>query len=552
MDDARSGGRKPKREQRALDSFAKLYERPLPFSLEAEMALLGSMLLDPKVVPDVVSAISSPSDFYNEGHSAIYSALIDVYDRVPDADLVAIVDALRDRGKLEQVGGVDFLSKLAYETPSSAGATRYAKIVSDKAKLRRLIDAADQIIYDALNVGEYGVDAAREVIDAAESRVFEIAQEDQKADPQALADLLEIELERIRTSEGRGISGLATGFADLDKLLSGLQQGEMIVLAARPSMGKTAMVLNIAEQVARGGRAPEDPPKGAHQPVGIFSLEMSKASLVQRLLSAFSQVDSHRMRTGHLSQSEMASLHTHAEGLAETPIYIDDTPGLTVLALRARARRMVAQHGVRAIMIDYLQLLSAPGASRESRQVEVSLISRSLKALARELSVPVICLSQLNRASEQREGNRPRMSDLRESGSIEQDADVVMLLHREDYYHQHDPEWSEANADKVNTAELIIAKQRNGPTGTVQLTWDPKTTRFKNSAYGGGFGGGYAGGFTGSSPFDTEPKPMPAPAANPRPGAFPAGGRNGPVDNHRDGGGPDRGDFDEGDSDIPI
>jgi replicative DNA helicase len=549
MDDTRSAtvNGRPRREARSPQSFAKLYEKPLPYSLEAEMALLGSMILDPKVVPDVMALLAGAAkDFYSEQHAAIYQALIDVYDRIPDADGVAIVDALRDRGQLEQIGGADYISKLAYETPSSAGASRYARMVSDKARLRRLIDAADQIIYDALNVGQFGVDGAREVIDAAESLVFEIAQEDQKADPQSLAELLEVELERLRAAEGRGISGAATGFVDLDKLLSGLQAGEMIVIAARPSMGKTALALNIAEQVARGGRTPDEPSKGAHVPVGVFSLEMSKGALVQRLLSAFSQVDSHRMRTGHLSQSEMASLHTHAEGLAETPIYIDDTPGLTVLALRARARRMVAQHSVRAIMIDYLQLLTAPGSARESRQVEVSAISRGLKALARELKVPVVCLSQLNRASEQREGNRPRMSDLRESGSIEQDADVVVLLHREDYYHLQNPQWAQENPDKVNTAELIVAKQRNGPTGTVHLTWDPKTTRFRNYA-------GYTPAGTWdvtASPFDTEPAgPRPG-STQPSRGGFPAAPLSGPVEDFRDGGGPEH--EDDGAGGLPV
>jgi replicative DNA helicase len=515
-----------------MESFAKLYERPLPYSLEAEMALLGSMLLDPRVVPDVVGTIAADDDFYSESNGAIYKALIEVYDKVPDADLVAIVDALRDRGQLDQVGGVDYLSKLANETPSAAGAIRYAKTVSDKAKLRRLIDAADRIIYDALNVGQYGVDGTREVIDSAESAIFEIAQDDQKADPQALTDLLQAELERIRAAEGKGISGLPTGFVDLDRLMSGFQPGEMIIIAARPSMGKTAFMLNIAEQMSRGGRTPNDPPKGPHAGVGLFSLEMSKSALVQRLLSAAASVDSHRMRTGHLSEQEMATLHTTAEMLEEAPIFIDDTPGLSVMQLRARARRMAAQHSIKAVMIDYLQLLSAPGASRESRQVEVAAISRGLKALARELNVPLIVLSQLNRASEQREGNRPRMSDLRESGSIEQDADVVILLHREDYYHIHDPQWGQDNPDKVNTAELIIAKQRNGPTGTVDLTWDPKTTRFKNHA---GYGGGGAGGidarghYDGPSPFDTqELKPMPS-APPSRAGGFPAGPRTGPI-----------------------
>jgi replicative DNA helicase len=584
-----NGRRRPRdnRQASSAESFARLYERPLPYSLEAEMALLGSLLLDPKVAPDVMSIVGSTTDFYSETHGAIYQAVIDVYDKIPDADLVDIVDCLRDRDHLEQIGGPDYLSKLAYETPTAAGALRYAKIVADKAKLRKLIDAADQIIYDSLNAGQYGLEGAREVIDTAESLVFEIAQEGQKSDLVHLADLLQEELDRIAAAEGKGISGLPTGYSDLDKLTSGFQPGEMIIIAARPSMGKTALTLNIAEQVARGGITPDDAPKGGHIPVGVFSLEMSKASLVQRMLSAFSQVDSHKMRTGHLSQGELESLKIHAEGLAETPIYIDDTPGLTVLQLRARARRMVAQYGVKIIMIDYLQLLSAPGSSRDGRQNEVAAISRGVKALARELNIPVIVLSQLNRASEQREGNRPRMSDLRESGSIEQDADVVMLLHREDYYHIQDPDWAAQNPDKVNTAELIMAKQRNGPTGTVTLTWDNKTTRFKNHhpAYGGGFGGGYdyaAGNAYGAthtpfsappaspassgpsngpangppggqaygslppSPFDTvEPKSPPPPAPTPSRSAFPARPPTGPINNHRDGGGPDK-DFDEG------
>jgi replicative DNA helicase len=269
---------------------------------------------------------------------------------------------------------------------------------------------------------------------------------------------------------------------------------------------------------------------------------MSKSSIVQRLLSAFSQIDSHRIRTGHLNAHEMTSLRTHAEGLLETPLFIDDTPGLTVLQLRARARRMAAQHGVRAIFIDYLQLLSSPGASRESRQVEVSAISRGIKALARELNIPIVCLSQLNRASEQREGNRPRMSDLRESGSIEQDADVVMLLHREDYYHQGNEAWlnDPENADKIGVAELIVAKQRNGPTGVVKLTWDSKTTRFRNHAGTGWAGGGFAGGGFGGAGFGNyESKPNRPPEYN---GGFPMGDRTGPVENFRDGGGPDRDD----------
>ncbi|MBL9031693.1 MAG: replicative DNA helicase [Phycisphaerae bacterium] len=529
-------GRRPA----ARESFSKLYERPLPYSLEAEMALLGALIIGPEVAPDVIGVVSSADDFHDAGHAAIYQALIETYDKDPKADLVAIQEVLRGRDQLERVGGADYLTKLAAETPSAAGALRYARIVADKARLRRLIDAADQIIYDALNVSQ--IDGAREVIDAAERVVFEIAQEDQKADPQSLARLLDLELERLASADGR-LTGLPTGYPDLDRILSGLQPGEMIIVAARPSMGKTALALNLAEQIARGGRSPGDAPKGPPAPVGIFSLEMSKAALVQRLLSAFANIDGHRLRTGHLSAIEMASLQTHAEGLAETPLFIDDTPGLTVLSLRARARRMVAQHGVRAVFIDYLQLLSAPGSARESRQVEVSAISRGIKALARELSVPVVCLSQLNRASEQREGNRPRMSDLRESGSIEQDADVVVLLHREDYYHQGNDEWAANNPDKIGVAELIVAKQRNGPTGTVRLTWDNRTTRFKSHSSASGGYDSFESPF--AAPFDAEPKPPPR-SGYPSPGGFPAGGRTGPVENFRDGGGPDA------DDDLPI
>jgi replicative DNA helicase len=559
MSDPRPRDGKARRETKGADSFARLYERPLPYSLEAESALLGAMLLDPRVVPEVHGVVRTPEDFFEARHGTLFKTLIEVYDRVPDADSVDIVQVLRDRGVLEEVGGAAYVMSLAEGTPSAAGAARYAKIVGDKARLRRLIEAADQIIYDALNAGQYGVDATREIIDTAEGLVFEIAQDEQKMDPQDLAAILQQELARIEAADGQGISGVPTGYHDLDKLLSGLQKGEMLILAARPSMGKTALALNIAEQVARGGRGPNDAPKSAPVPVGVFSLEMSKNALVQRLLSAFSGVDSQNIRTGRLSPTERATLRNCAEdGLAEIPLYIDDTPGLAVLQLRSRARRMVAQHNVGCLIVDYLQLLSAPGSARESRQVEVSAISRGIKALARELNVPVICLSQLNRASEQREGNRPRMSDLRESGSIEQDADVVMLLHREDYYHRGEPAWDpndarfeEENREKINVAELIIAKQRNGPTGTVHLTWDSRTTRFRNhSNWGGGIDAAPSSSAFNAdkNPFDVEPKlDRGAPEARPARG-FPAGPRTGPIEGHRDGGGPDANDDDTGDA----
>jgi len=483
-------GRGRFKNQPPLIEVGKLFDRLPPHSPEAEASLLGSMLLDPqRAIPEVLGIIPDNSFFHDWKHQAVFQALVDVYDSHQSGDLVLINEALRDRGVLEKLGGGEFLVDLAGAVPSAANATYYARVVSSKARLRQLIDAAGRIIYDAYHTGEMGLDADRNVIDAAESAIFRISQEDEKSDPQRLAELLHQELERIEANEGRGITGIATGFADLDETLSGLQPGEMLVLAARPSMGKTALALNLAEQIALGGKLPAEV-RGEFEgvPVGFFSLEMSKSAVVQRLICAHAGLDSQRLRSGLLGASEMRQAMEACETLADAPLYIDDMPGLTVMQLRARARRMVAQHGVKVIFVDYLQLLTAPGASRESRQVEVSAISRGIKALARELDVPVVCLSQLNRNPESRDGrgHRPRMSDLRESGSIEQDADVVSLLHREDYYHRGEPEWDpesdqfdERNLDKIGTAELIIAKQRNGPTGTVKFTWDDRSTRFR-------------------------------------------------------------------------
>ena len=568
--------------ERPKPELGKLFDRLPPHSIEAEMSLLGSMLLDPQVIADVIGAVRKPEDFYTAAHGHIFRAVIDVYDAHHSGDLVQITELLRDRGVLEDVGGTDYLVKLAEAVPAAVNAPHYARIVAEKAKLRRLIDAAGAILYDAYHTGDFGPEGVRDVLDKAEMAVFEIAQESQSADPQALKDLLQLEIERIEAEEGKGYSGVPTGYADLDELLRGLQPGEMIIVAARPSMGKTALALNIAEQIAlgTGGRG------AAQNPVALFSLEMSKSAVTQRLISARSGISSQNLRGGHkLSDHDYRRLIAACDELAQAPVFVDDTPGLTVLALRARARRLVAQHGVKCIMIDYLQLLSSPSSARESRQVEVSAISRNVKALARELNVPVICLSQLNRASEQREGNRPRMSDLRESGSIEQDADVVILLHREDYYHTQDPDWALDNPDKAGVAELIIAKQRNGPTGVVKLVWDSHTTRFKNYAgqqfsappeFASQFPSSFASGPSGEAAFAgggyTETKPPFDPGTSSFISPFSTGGaggagasgnegggmgggsgggggarsafapsrKTGPIGNHRDGGGPDR------------
>ncbi|MBL8964887.1 MAG: replicative DNA helicase [Phycisphaeraceae bacterium] len=552
------------------EPLGKLFDRLPPHSIEAEMSLLGSMILDPQVIADVLPLVNKSEDFYNEAHGAIFRAVVEVYDKFHSGDLVQIAERLKDTGTLDAVGGPDYLVKLAESVPSSVNAPHYARIVGEKAKIRRLIDAAGQILHEAYHTGELGPDGAREVLDRAEATIFEIAQERTAAEPEKLSDLLQIEIDRIESSEGKGLSGLPTGYHDLDALLHGLQAGELIIVAARPSMGKTALALNLGEQVAMGASSPGMPASGPRPGVAIFSLEMSRGAVTQRLLSARSGIGGEKFRGGHqISAADWQSLLAACDSLREAPIFIDDTPGLTVLSLRARARRLVAQHQVRCIIVDYLQLLTAPGSARESRQVEVSAISRGVKALARELRIPVICLSQLNRATEQREGNRPRMSDLRESGSIEQDADVVILLHREDYYHRGDPAWDpnshdfdHENHDKIGTAELIIAKQRNGPTGTVRLTWDAHVTRFRNHSDAnppGGYGdgpppprpraGGPAGPGAAAGPYggqrpggSNSPSGLAPPDAwPPRPGSsFPGGPRTGPVDGHRDGGGPDR------------
>ncbi|GJQ29537.1 MAG: replicative DNA helicase [Phycisphaerae bacterium] len=542
-------------------SAKELFERQPPAAVEAEMSLLGSMILDPNMIPDVLGIVRNEYDFFRAAHGHIYRAVVDVYDQRHSGDLVQIVDLLRDRGVLDEVGGADYLVELAGAVPSAVNAPHFARIVGEKAKLRRLIDAAGQILYDAYHAGELGPEGAREVLDSAEMRVFEIAQEQHAADPQALAELLELELRRIEAAdfEGGGLSGVASGYHDLDELLRGFQPGEMLVLAARPSMGKTALALNLAEQIAIGGIPVPGAPPGQRAPVGLFSLEMSKNAIVQRLLSARSGVSSQALRGGHkIPDDDFRRLMMAAEDLKAAPVYIDDTPNLSVLNLRARARRMVAQHGVRVLMVDYLQLMSAPHAARESRQVEVSAISRGVKALARELNIPVICLSQLNRASEQREGNRPRMADLRESGSIEQDADVIMLLHREEYYHVQDEDWKHENPDKIGMAELIIAKQRNGPTGVVKLTWDHGSTRFRSFDAAarapmdvGPLGGRYQSPAQAATNFPGTGKGQPgmsqpgkpwthAEPKQPPPFDFTPGEKRGPVEDYRDGGGPDR------------
>lgn len=532
----------------------KLFDKPPPQSELAEMALLGAMILDAGIIHDVISIIKSPDAFFKEAHGAIYKALVKIYDQKQAGNLVLLAEELSTADLLAPVGGLKYLEQLAAETPGPATATHFAKIVADKAKLRKLIAAGGQIVFDAYHSADTGPEGAKEIIDRAEQLVFDIAQQEDTSDAQPLSVLVQQEYDRLLALQGKGLSGVPTGYPDLDELTSGLQPGEMIIVAARPSMGKSALMMNVAEQMARGGVGPEKPIKQA-TPVAVFSLEMSKASITQRLLSAASGYSSHDMRSGRLTEKDYDEVCRAVYELAELPILIDDTPGLTVLGLRTRARRLVAQHGVKAIFVDYLQLMTAPNAAKESRQVEVSSISRSVKALARELNVPVVCLSQLNRGPEARGDNRPRMSDLRESGSIEQDADVVMLLHREAYYHVGDKAWEEENHDKLNVAELIIAKQRNGPTDVVKLVWDHRVTRFRSySGYSGGTG--LPASFAQSGPGPARPSAPPAQTFNDpfkvEVVPFAPGKKTGPISNHRDGGGPDRDADDAGDVGLPV
>ena len=465
----RSSGRGKSGARRAsLTDIGKLFEKLPPHAIESEMSLLGAMLLDPQVIGDVVQIIRHGDDFFKSAHGAMYEAIVESYNENASVDLVTLNQKLVDRGILEAVGGQAYLIDIADSVPTAAHAEHYARQVREKAMVRQLIQTAGEIIHDAHHMPS----EARGILDEAERKIFLIAERYENSDFRPLSELLDETLKWLQDTTDP-VSGLLTGFTEYDQLTGGLQAGELTILAARPSMGKTALALNLAEQVASGvGR------KDAC-PVGFFSLEMSEEQLVHRLIAGNSGVDVQDLRRNNLGGDKANRVMQAIERLQKAPMYVDDVPSLSLLQLRAKARRMKAKHGIEAIFVDYLQLVTS-GSRAESRQIEVSEISRGLKALARELSVPVVCLAQLNRGPEQREGHRPRLSDLRESGSIEQDADVVLLLHREAYFHKDDPDWKRENEERARTSEVIIAKQRNGPTGVVYLTWDEKITRFKN------------------------------------------------------------------------
>ena len=426
-------------------------EKAMPESYEAEVSVLGSMILDRTCVGDVVQKLQAEA-FFRPEHRNIYSVIVSLYEALPpdkDIDLLLIKNELEKRNQLEDSGGVEYLKKIPASVATTANVIYYTSIVKEKSLLRELIGVASDVLSDAYDpTGD-----PDEKLDRAEQKIFAITGKRVTGEAESLSDLLVKAFTEIESRTGQTVTGIPTGFSELDYMTTGLHGGELIIMAGRPSMGKTSFAMNIAEHIGADEQ----------QAVLIFSLEMGKVQLAERMLCSRSMVDSQLVRRGISDQSVFTELITTSDNLSKAPIFIDDTPGMTPLEMRAKARRLQSQHGIKAIFIDYLQLMSL-GGRVESRQNESATISRQLKALARELDVPVVVLSQLNRAAEQREDHRPRMSDLRESGSIEQDADVIMLIHREDYYHRHEAEY-----EQNNQAEIIIAKQRNGPTGVVKL-----------------------------------------------------------------------------------
>ncbi|SHJ93461.1 replicative DNA helicase [Paramaledivibacter caminithermalis] len=428
-----------------------------PHNVEAEQSVLGAMILDKEAII-VASEMLKNEDFYKDSHKEIYEAIIDLYNRDEPVDLVTLSEELSRRGTLEALGGVTYLSDLSTSGIITSNAKYYAKIVAEKALLRRLIKASTEIVEKG-----YEAEEAEMLLDLAERKIFDISQNANKEGFSPIKEILLETFDRIEelySSEG-GITGLSTGFVDLDRKTSGLQKSDLILIAGRPAMGKTAFSINVCQNAAiRSGAS-----------VAIFSLEMSKEQLVQRMLSAESHIEIQKLRTGQLSEDQWPKLANAMGPLAQAKIFIDDTPGINVMEMRSKCRRLKMEQGLDLIMIDYLQLMESHTKS-DSRQQEISAISRALKILAREMDCPVIALSQLSRAPELRADHRPILSDLRESGAIEQDADIVMFLYRDEYYHP--------DSEKKSIGEVIIAKQRNGSTGTVELAWLGQYTKFAN------------------------------------------------------------------------
>ena len=441
------------------------FEHVLPSqNIEAEQCVLGSMLLDREAIGEVVLVLEA-GDFYEPRHTELFRALTSLYDRNQPVDLVLVTNELNAQGRLQALGGVDFLVGLMESVPSAAHAPAYARLVRESSERRRLVDAATQILRDVHEGRQRDV---AELLDAAERRIFAIAHGKANEAAVPIEGLIRKALVRIDALAKDGAEatrGLRTHYADLDRKLNGMQPGALYVIAGRPSMGKTSLALNVLDHVCvRDG-----------VPALLFTLEVTKEQIAETMLCSNARVDAQRLFRGELSNDEHGKVPEAAARLIKAPLYIDDTPGLTLGRLRAKARRMKARHDIGVIVVDYLQLLNL-GESSESRQIEISRMSGALKQLARELSVPVITLSQLNRSVEQRQDKRPLMGDLRESGSIEQDADAVLLLYREEYYNKE-------KLEARGKAELIVAKNRSGPTGTIDLFFFPSMMRFENPTF---------------------------------------------------------------------
>ena len=441
-----------------------MIDRLPPQSLEAEQSVLGAILIDRDAVIEVAEFLR-PADFYRQANARIYTAVLDLFERREPIDIVTVAEALERRDELEAVGGRVYLSSLSNETPTAVHVTQYARIVERKAVLRGLIAAAGRIA----GIGYEDPPEIQQAIDRAEAELFAVSQKRVDAGFSPLKTLLHDAYDRLDYLHAhRGeISGVRTGFTDLDTLTTGLQKSDLIVVAARPSVGKTSFALNIAEHAAVRER----------KSVGVFSLEMSKEQLVLRLLSSVANIDSQRLRSGFLEEMDFARIAPAMNALSEAPVYIDDTPNISAMELRTKARRLQAESGLDLIIVDYLQLMQATTTNRDANRVqEVSEISRGLKALARELSVPVVALSQLSRQPEMRESKEPRLSDLRESGAIEQDADLVLFLWRDKERGADDQEHD------GEVVKLKLAKHRNGPTGEIDLWFKKKQTRFVSYA----------------------------------------------------------------------
>ncbi len=442
-------------------------ERALPHSAEAERGILGAVLLDNGLISQAIELLR-PEDFYVPSQRRIFTAMIALFERGAEINPILIGEELKKENALESVGGISFITNLTFGLPHSTNIAHYAKVVRGKSMLRQLIKAANKITQEALEQE----DEPEIILDHAEQAIFQLADERIRQGFVHVKPVAEQLLEKIQEMEGRAavLTGLTTGFADLDRMTSGLQRADLIIVAARPSMGKTSFALMLAQNAAIHAGAV----------VGIFSLEMSKEALVMRMLCSQGNIDAQRFRNGFLSRPEWAQIAKSLGTLADTQIFLDDTAAITVLEMRAKARRLAAeQKKLDLIIVDYLQLMSGSAKRFESRQQEVSQISRELKSLAKEMNVPVVALSQLSRAPESRADHRPQLADLRESGALEQDADVVAFIYRAEQY-QTPEERNNLPDDQKNVAELIVAKQRNGPTGTIDLRFTPSSMRFDN------------------------------------------------------------------------